>query len=127
MALNTIEFLHREHQEWLNDSKHWDHELDFLDNMLEKVKNKSNLGESQKKGIGELQNQILHHKKFLSNMIADINSHESFIKDMMDDDTIIDEEDFSDHEKHRKHVASFKQKIKDLRFDIFRLAENILN
>lgn len=125
MSLSTIEFLHREHQEWLKDADSWEIELKFLSSIIEKL-GKKQTSESQKKAIGELQNKVQHHQNILKNLKSDIHSHERFISEMINEDAIIDEDDYSDHDKHRRHVLSFKNTLKELRIGVFKLAETIL-
>lgn len=127
MKAASIKFLHNEHLEWLRDARHWEAELDFLTNLVKRLKNK-NISESQEKAIGEYSNDIRHHKTLLNNLVKEINSHELFLKDLMDDAgvDIVGEEDLTDHNKHRTHINKFKATIRELKNGMFKLTEEII-
>jgi hypothetical protein len=121
-----IQELHSEHQEWLSDIAHWERELDFLEQLTRKVLDKQT-SESLNKAAGKLENQAYHHKTLLKNLKDQIQSHEAFIKDQLDENfEHTYAEGVGDHYKTRNHVKEFKTSLKGLKHEIFELCEEAL-
>ncbi len=118
----TIQHLHEEHQDWLSDIEHWERELDFLENMIQKIR-KQKLKDSLMKASGELENKIHHHQRLLEGLKSTIKSHEAFMSDQLKEGG---GESFSDHQENRKHIHQFKSTFKQLKHEVFDLSEEVL-
>ena len=121
-----IHTMHGEHREWSSDISHWERELAFLENLTKKVQDKE-VSDSLHKAAGELQNRIYHHKTLLKHLKDQIQSHEAFIRDQLEEAfEVAEESGLGDHHKTRHHMRDFKESFKELKHEIFQLCEETL-
>lgn len=108
MVTNKIEKLHKDHSKWKNSVANWQKEIDLLINFLKTAE-----GEKNKKYI----NHLKHNKRFLTEMIEVIDTHELFL-DQFEDFEFPSEDMDMDHYKTDDHLKEFQKRFNRLKAKI---------
>lgn len=115
------ETLHREHQDWLSEIKHWEQELKFLSNLTSKIQNKQ-VEESLQKAAGEFESQAYHYQMELQRLKSRIQQHEAELTNG-DSDARTEEQI---HGEVRDEMRKFRDTLYELKSELFRLSEEAL-
>lgn len=115
--------LHKEHMNWISSIKIWKDEIIFLHNSCNSQNHSPNIA-----NLKEINIDISHHQRLLDNMESQIHSHESFIKEMLDQGgEDFEESSATDHDHNREHMESFKKSVNRLKKKVFKFSSHRLH
>ena len=138
MAHTSSDKLHLEHKLWSSEIDFWNTEIIFLKKVLQEALKGEN-DEEKNDRVKKYLNHLDHNVRFLNALTETIETHELFIREMMDfvaetDDielpeTDIDDEEegvccdnnLTDHEKTRKHLKKFRKRYGKLKKKVLKI------
>jgi hypothetical protein len=114
-AKKTVYELHEEHKTWLNKLLFYKDEVSIMAKRISEVAEK-NTSKEVRASADYFNNQLLIQKEQIDILNHDIKSHETFLMvAVKDNPNAINNEEFSDHKKHRESIAVFEKLFNDLR------------
>ena len=115
--------LHKEHMNWISSIKIWKDETIFLQKLCSSQNHSPNIAT-----LKEINNKISHHQRLLDNMESQIFSHESFIKEMIDQGgEDFEESSATDHDHNREHMERFKKSFNRLKKKVYEVSSHQLH
>ena len=106
-AKKTAYELHEEHKTWLNKLLFYKDEVSIMAKRISEVAEK-NTSKEVRALADYFNNQLLIQKEQIDILNHDIKSHETFLMvAVKDNPSAINNEEFSDHKKHRESIATF--------------------
>lgn len=114
----TIKELHDEHKIWLAKLLFYKDELIIMAGRIAEVAKKNSADEVHA-WVDQFQNQLVIQKEQIDILKYDIKSHELFLESaIIKNPDSIDQEKFSDHEKHRESMEVFEKIFNELRGEL---------
>lgn len=110
-----IDFLHFEHQLWLNDVKFYIDELKIYQKLLEEIAGKNTSGDVRKH-IEHFQNQFIIQREQMDLLKHDIREHENWLSKFAAQHPVaIEHVAFADHASLRDRIVTTKSIYVDLK------------
>jgi hypothetical protein len=116
--VKTIKELHQEHKIWLAKLLFYQDELVIMAGRIAEVE-KKNTSDEVLAWVDHFQNQLVIQKEQIDILKHDIKSHELFLEGaIIKNHDSIDQEKFSDHDKHRESIEVFEKIFNELRVEL---------
>ncbi len=113
MEANSYLHLHQEHRNWLSKIDFWKGEIVFLKGICNKFPHNH-------PQMSHYSHKLDHLNRWLQNMKHQIDSHESFLKEVWGDfPESLETANMEDHRHNRDHMRHFQEAIKEVKTEIY--------